>query len=722
MEKSEFLPIYHRPGVYEDGVWTFQATDKEIVIANVGKEILNVLRLANGHISSDEIERQLSEKGQDSGVTESIVEDLSKLQILIDSREQLLAHHGLTLNPSPYNRQLTAREITLLSASVKFEPKKGETLESEIIDTSIGALAKGRESCRNFKSDPIDPNIIATCLDAAYSSERRPIPSAGGLYPLRLYALVNRGSECFPEGYYQYDHDAQKLVNFNNSVDWERLKHVFNSEDLLHNAPVIFVICADLTLHPKKYSNRGYRYSLLEAGHAAQNIHLIAQELELGSLEYGGFDDEKLSQELQLSPDEKPLITLALGQKNYDPVSSDLFETLLTIEDYIGQDKPIAWVHVNALSKMAKSLDFHHATAKYRPPSPIYPKDSELFASGTANSIDLARIKAIAEAFERYTAGRYKYDVLASTEELTEEWLSTEIVKPLTDDQYQQQKHLEKFDLSKRIQWIRGLKCDGTTILVPVDLVFYPLNEAILGRKNIVESDSSGMAAHTNYEEAVMRGLLELIERDATMRLWFSKEPPTRIAQESLPEHLQRRNEYWKLLSKTVEVINLSHDGIAIVNVIIRSPDGVYPYLVSGASASFDSFEAALVKAYQETELGFTNARFSEKKQKWIEPKDVYSPEDHGRFYYYDNAKPEVEWLWSGVLSTDIPRIHKDPKTIDKYEYIVVRLTEDIEPLQVVRVLCPSLVPINFGFGNEYYSHPSAGHINNPFRVPHFFG
>jgi SagB-type dehydrogenase family enzyme len=44
-----------------------------------------------------------------------------------------------------------------------------------------------------------------------------------------------------------------------------------------------------------KYGERGYRFALLEAGHLAQNILLIAEALGLGALPVGGYVDAHLN-------------------------------------------------------------------------------------------------------------------------------------------------------------------------------------------------------------------------------------------------------------------------------------------------------------------------------------------------------------------------------------------------------------------------------------------
>jgi SagB-type dehydrogenase family enzyme len=52
----------------------------------------------------------------------------------------------------------------------------------------------------------------------------------------------------------------------------------------------------------KKYGPRGYRYMLLEAGHAAQNVCLRAVELGLSTLCIGGYIDSRVNDLLALRP------------------------------------------------------------------------------------------------------------------------------------------------------------------------------------------------------------------------------------------------------------------------------------------------------------------------------------------------------------------------------------------------------------------------------------
>ena len=78
----------------------------------------------------------------------------------------------------------------------------------------------------------------------------------------------------------------------------------------------MFVITCDFLRTTQKYSNRGYRYALLEAGHAAQNAYLWCAEQGIGVVEIGGFNDKALSDLLSLSyPNQAPLTTLLIGRR-----------------------------------------------------------------------------------------------------------------------------------------------------------------------------------------------------------------------------------------------------------------------------------------------------------------------------------------------------------------------------------------------------------------------
>ncbi len=154
---------------------------------------------------------------------------------------------------------------------------------------------------------------IAALLSASYGLTRkaqfpdqtsylcRSVPSAGGLYPLEIFALTQR-VEGTVDGLHHYDVLNHALEPLSVGVAFEDFRSAMLAYPFVQDANVIFFLTAVFGRTQKKYGPRGYRYVLLEAGHSAQNICLLAAQSGLGSLCIGGFFDTKVNRLLRLDP------------------------------------------------------------------------------------------------------------------------------------------------------------------------------------------------------------------------------------------------------------------------------------------------------------------------------------------------------------------------------------------------------------------------------------
>ncbi len=86
-------------------------------------------------------------------------------------------------------------------------------------------------------------------------------------------------------------------------------------QHFLEAAPFDMIICAVYERATLKYGQRGIRYTNIEVGHAAQNVHLQAVRLGLDSVPVGAFRDDAVSEVLGLSGNEKPIYIIAIGYK-----------------------------------------------------------------------------------------------------------------------------------------------------------------------------------------------------------------------------------------------------------------------------------------------------------------------------------------------------------------------------------------------------------------------
>jgi SagB-type dehydrogenase family enzyme len=84
-------------------------------------------------------------------------------------------------------------------------------------------------------------------------------------------------------------------------------------QEFIEAAPLMLVFAAEFSRTTNHYGKRGIRYVYMEAGHAAQNVHLQAESLGLGSVAVGAFDDNSISKVLSLPKNLEPIYMVTVG-------------------------------------------------------------------------------------------------------------------------------------------------------------------------------------------------------------------------------------------------------------------------------------------------------------------------------------------------------------------------------------------------------------------------
>lgn len=176
-------------------------------------------------------------------------------------------------------------------------------------------------STRIFTKKQLSINSLSTLLyfslgirnnsEANSDNLHRFYPSAGGMYPIEAYLIVQSVSGL-QKGVYHYYVREHILELLTNELPYN-LKEYF-SEKFLVKAPVIIVLTSIFIRTMKKYGNRGYNLALLEAGHIGQNIYLNCSDLNLSVCAAGGFYEDALSRLLNIEKKiEIPVYAFALG-------------------------------------------------------------------------------------------------------------------------------------------------------------------------------------------------------------------------------------------------------------------------------------------------------------------------------------------------------------------------------------------------------------------------
>lgn len=146
---------------------------------------------------------------------------------------------------------------------------------------------------------------------------------------------------------------------------------------------------------------------------------------------------------------------------------------------------------------------------------------------GASASRDAALAAAIGEAVERY-AGSFVPEgehVLATAREL-----GAEAVVPESFALFHPRQHATPgfpfvpFTSDTRVRWTRGFRLlSGEPVWLPAQLVHLVERGGLHGEPAIGYATSNGLACAPTLEEALLAGLLELVERDAFMIAWAGR-------------------------------------------------------------------------------------------------------------------------------------------------------------------------------------------------------
>src|SRR3989344_5320389 len=286
MLRKDSHPLVCAYGYKDKNSFVFILPGKEVRIEGANGLISFLLPRCAGYTTLEQICSAAYPKYSREEAVE-VLSTLSKEGVVTEPDSYFLLAHLAGSNPMPFFKNLGDREIAAM-----LEQPNG------LLDTTVGVqidliqLLQKRKSIRNFNGNPIPEEILRTLLWAMYgkANNHGTVPSGGGLYPLMLHTIILNGNT----GVFVPEKDSIKKVG---EVDSQKVNEIFfDGLAEIGGIAAIVVISSKFQKTTQKYSNRGYRFALLEAVHAAQNCYLYCAESSLiGSVEYGGFDDYKLA-------------------------------------------------------------------------------------------------------------------------------------------------------------------------------------------------------------------------------------------------------------------------------------------------------------------------------------------------------------------------------------------------------------------------------------------
>ncbi len=208
--------------------------------------------------------------------------------------------------PETYKRYPSAPKVL-------FEPPKEEG------GAPLWEVMGRRRSVRHFKDEPMTKAELSQLLWAAQGITHleygfRTAPSAGALYPVETYLVVNLVEHVDP-GVYHYAVDRHELEQLRAGDFRIPVAQSALDQEMVYHASVVFIWTAVFARSKWKYKQRAYRYIYLDAGHIAQNVALAAVALNLGSCQVGALYDDEVNALLGIYGTEESVVYVTVVGK-----------------------------------------------------------------------------------------------------------------------------------------------------------------------------------------------------------------------------------------------------------------------------------------------------------------------------------------------------------------------------------------------------------------------
>lgn len=335
-------------------------------------------------------------------------------------------------------------------------------------------------------------------------------------------------------------------------------------------------------------------------------------------------------------------------------------------------------------------------------------------AGGAALTKEEARLRAIAEAVERYAASVYSDDqfIVAAAEELSADCLDLDSIPRCSATELSDFRcPLISPDKQEPIRWVKAVSlAERRTCWVPAIMVYSYLAD-IRPSERFWFPISTGCAAHFSLEKAILSGLCEVIERDAISMTWLHELHLPRIVFDCEVEQLK---DCWDMYEQSTSAVEFEfYDattdmGIPTVYGLRISTERPYARTMVACSTATSMVEAIKKVFCDLVSIGTLFTTPPEYPDDFANFRDLL----HGAAYMADERRESAfEFLRNNgkrVLLGSLIRSMEPPSDVGSLtEWLRVRgltpLVVDITPdearavgMNVVRVIVPQLQPLSF--------------------------
>jgi ribosomal protein S12 methylthiotransferase accessory factor len=349
-----------------------------------------------------------------------------------------------------------------------------------------------------------------------------------------------------------------------------------------------------------------------------------------------------------------------------------------------------------------------------------------MVTAGRSHSYAESERTAILEGLERHCgiSPRGKRTVIHdSYRNLAHQALNPVKVGVYSAEQYAQPDfQFVPFDPDYSIDWVWGYSfLQESPILVPEQLAYYSMGFG----GNFVHEGSNGCALGGSLEEAILYGILEVVERDSFLMTWYAQLAIPRLDPYSANDkelHLMI-DRLQAVAGYDVSLFNCTmENGIPSIWAMVKNRKKSGPNLICAAGAHLDPVRAAKSAIYELAgNIKFLDEMMQENREEYVQmltdPFLVTRMEDHSLLYSLPQAEGRLHFL----LDQNRPLRKFDDEFKQRAQH--VDLTEDLKDileqfrrlnlnvividqttsetlrngLYCVKVLIPGMLSITFG-------------------------
>jgi len=346
-------------------------------------------------------------------------------------------------------------------------------------------------------------------------------------------------------------------------------------------------------------------------------------------------------------------------------------------------------------------------------------------AGGSLNA-DEARIKAIAEGLERYASCAYNEKQLrwATAQELGAEALDLDTVPRCSPRELEHSRcPLVAPDKQAPLRWVRGLSLhDGRMVWIPAVMVYLHIPYMSRGERFWLPI-STGCAAHTTLERALVGAICEVVERDSIALTWLQQLALPRIELDQVPDWLVPYLQRNKRAKEAVEHLffDATTDlGIPTIYSVHLSPRNHKLCTLVMCSTELDP-AVAIAKITRES--ASSRIAMQATRDLPLAPEDFLHVFDGATYmgrrdqldafgFLLRSPKrrqlSDVQSIGTGEPRLDLINLLQRLKMRGLDVYAVDISSDEAlrAGMRVVRVLIPGLQPLSFSFLARYLEHP----------------